>query len=86
MALGLFEIGAEMMPQRLRRDHPGLADHEVEARLGSWLRERQGSTETGATRNQASRPGFVRGVPAGGQCPSTGFLSPTISGAAVVVT
>jgi hypothetical protein len=27
------------MRQKLRRDHPDLADHEVEARLRSWLRE-----------------------------------------------
>ena len=39
MALDLFETGVEMMRQKLRRDHPDLADHEVEARLGSWLRE-----------------------------------------------
>lgn len=43
MALSLFETGVEMMRQKLRRDHPGLADHEVEARLGSWLRERPGA-------------------------------------------
>ena len=43
MALDLFETGVEMMRQKLRRDHPDLADHEVEARLGSWLRERPGA-------------------------------------------
>ena len=43
MALDLFEMGLEMMRQKLRRDHPDLADHEVEARLGSWLRERPGA-------------------------------------------
>jgi hypothetical protein len=43
MALGLFETGVEMMRQKIRRDHPALGDHEVEARLGSWLRERPGA-------------------------------------------
>ena len=43
LALDLFETGVEMMRQKLRRDHPDLADHEVEARLGAWLRERHGA-------------------------------------------
>jgi len=43
MALDLFETGLEMMRQKLRRDHPDLADPEVEARLGAWLRERPGA-------------------------------------------
>ena len=33
---------------------------------------------TGATGHRASRSGFVRAVPRGGQCPSTGFMSPTV--------
>lgn len=43
MALDLFETGVEMMRQKFRRDHPDLADQEVEARLGSWLRKRPGA-------------------------------------------
>jgi hypothetical protein len=33
MALELFETGVEMMREKLSRDHPGLADHEIAARL-----------------------------------------------------
>jgi Rv0078B-related antitoxin len=43
MALELFEPGVEMMRQKLRRNHPGLADHEIEARVRAWLRERPGA-------------------------------------------
>lgn len=43
IALELFEAGVEMMWQKLRRDHPGLADHEIEARVRAWLQERPGA-------------------------------------------
>ena len=43
MALGMFETGVEMMRQKLRRDHPDLADHEIEARVRAWLQERPGA-------------------------------------------
>ena len=56
MALDLFETGVEMMRQKLRRDHPGLADHEVEARLGSWLRERPGAEFGDAVGRPATWP------------------------------
>jgi hypothetical protein len=56
MALDLFETGVEMMRQNLRRDHPGLADHEIEARLGSWLRERPGAEFGDAVGRPATWP------------------------------
>ena len=56
MALDLFEMGLEMMRQKLRRDHPDLADHEVEARLGSWLRERPGAEFGDAVGRPAAWP------------------------------
>ena len=56
MALDLFEVGLEMMRQKLRRDHPDLADHEVEARLGSWLRERPGAEFGDAVGRPAAWP------------------------------
>ena len=43
MALEMFEPGVEMMRQKLRRDHPDLADHEIEARVRAWLQERPGA-------------------------------------------
>ena len=56
MALDLFETGVEMMRQKLRRDHPDLADHEVEARLGAWLRERPGAEFGDAAGRPATWP------------------------------
>jgi hypothetical protein len=56
MALDLFETGVEMMRQKLRRDHPDLADHEVEARLRSWLRERPGAEFGDAAGRPATWP------------------------------
>ena len=56
MALDLFEAGAEMMRQKIRRDHPDLADHEVEARLCSWLRERPGAEFGDAVGRRAAWP------------------------------
>ena len=43
VAMELFETGVEMMRQNLRRDHPDLSEHEVEARVKAWLRERPGA-------------------------------------------
>jgi len=43
MALGMFETGVEMMRQKLRRDHPDLPNHEIEARVRIWLQERPGA-------------------------------------------
>ena len=43
MALGMFETGVEMMRQKLRREHPDLTDHEIEARVRTWLQERPGA-------------------------------------------
>jgi hypothetical protein len=42
-AFDLFETGVEMRRQQLRRAHPGLADSEIEALVGAWLRERPGA-------------------------------------------
>ena len=56
MALEFFETGVAMMRQKIRRDHPDLADHEVEARLGSWLRERPGAEFGDAVGRRAAWP------------------------------
>ncbi len=56
MALDLFETGMEMMRRKLRRDHPDLADHEVEARLESWLQERPGAQFGDAAGRPATWP------------------------------
>ena len=56
MALEFFETGVEMMRQKLRRDHPDLPDQEIEARLGSWLRERPGAEFGDAVGRPAAWP------------------------------
>ncbi len=42
-ALDMFEVGVELMRQKLRREHPGLAEVEIEARIRAWLSERPGA-------------------------------------------
>ena len=57
IALAMFETGVEMMRQTLRRDHPDLADQEIEARLRAWLRERPGAEFGDAVGRHVHWPG-----------------------------
>ncbi len=41
--MDLFAAGEDMMRLKLRRDHPTLADSEVEKLLLEWLRQRPGA-------------------------------------------
>ncbi len=43
VALDLFELGIDMMRQKLRRDAPEATEDEIQARLATWLRERPGA-------------------------------------------
>jgi Rv0078B-related antitoxin len=43
LAFDLFQAGEEMMRQRLRREHPGLSELEIEVRLVEWLHTRPGA-------------------------------------------
>ena len=56
IALDLFETGVEMMRQKLRRDHPDLADHEIQARVRAWLQERPGAKFGDAVGRHVSWP------------------------------
>ncbi|MCB9760292.1 MAG: hypothetical protein H6739_10690 [Alphaproteobacteria bacterium] len=40
LALEMYEVGEEMMRQRLKREHPGQDAEAIEARLVRWLEER----------------------------------------------
>lgn len=40
MALEMYELGIELTRVRLRRDHPGWSDEQVEQALKHWLRNR----------------------------------------------
>ena len=55
-ALDLFEAGVEMVRQKLRRDHPDLAEREIAARVGTWLRERPGAEFGDAVGRRLSWP------------------------------
>lgn len=39
-ALELFEVGEQLVRSRLRRTHPDWEEHEVEAAVQRWLRDR----------------------------------------------
>ncbi len=43
IALDLFEFGADMMRQKLRRETPNATEAEVQTRLVSWLQDRPGA-------------------------------------------
>ncbi|MGV1010689.1 MAG: hypothetical protein ACOYBY_19235 [Dermatophilaceae bacterium] len=42
-ALEMFEVGHDMMRARLRREHPDWDDHQVDAAIRTWLRDRPGA-------------------------------------------
>jgi hypothetical protein len=55
-ALEMFGVGESMMRQRLRRDHPGASEAEIDEKLSKWLTERPGAEQgdaPGRTRNLA---------------------------------
>jgi hypothetical protein len=39
----LFDTGVKLMRQNLRRQHPELAEAEIDRLLGEWLRHRPGA-------------------------------------------
>lgn len=43
LALDLYEVGEAMVRQRVRRDHPGIDEAGVNARVRAWLRHRPGA-------------------------------------------
>lgn len=43
LAIELHEAGVLMYRARIAREHPGLADDEVDARVRAWLLERPGA-------------------------------------------
>ena len=56
MALEMFETGVEMTRQKLRREHPDLSEHEIEAQVRAWLQERPGAEFGDAVGRHASWP------------------------------
>lgn len=43
LALDMVEVGVQMTRARLRREHPGWTDDQVESALREWLRGRPGA-------------------------------------------
>ncbi|MGH3933962.1 MAG: hypothetical protein ACRDS1_03085 [Pseudonocardiaceae bacterium] len=43
IALELYEVGEQMLRQRLRRERPHATPDEIDAMVGSWLRHRPGA-------------------------------------------
>jgi hypothetical protein len=45
LALDLFGAGEAMMRQKVRREHPGASEAEIERRLELWRLERPGAEQ-----------------------------------------
>ena len=43
LCFDMFEFGAEMMRQKLRRDDPKATEDEIHARFTAWLHNRPGA-------------------------------------------
>ncbi len=42
-AFDLFDAAMEMLESRLRREHPGATDAQIDAWIGEWLAKRPGA-------------------------------------------
>jgi hypothetical protein len=42
LALEMADLGIHLYRQRMRREHPGAGDEEIEARVQGWLMRRAG--------------------------------------------
>lgn len=52
-AIGLAEVGYEMMRENLRRRHPDASDDEIHRLLTAWLHERPGAEHGDAVGRRA---------------------------------
>lgn len=43
LCFDMFELGTEMMRQKLRREHPDANEKEIRSRYVAWLHERPGA-------------------------------------------
>ncbi len=60
-ALELADLAERMVRARLRREHPGWSDDELDARVLEWLHERPGA-EHGDAEGVATKPPFRKRV------------------------
>jgi Rv0078B-related antitoxin len=45
LAVDMFEFGVAMQRQRLRREHPGADDSEIDDLVNAWLLDRPGAPD-----------------------------------------
>ncbi|MGH3909145.1 MAG: hypothetical protein ACRDTE_33955 [Pseudonocardiaceae bacterium] len=43
VALELYEVGENMLRQRLRRERPGASAQDIDAAIAAWLQRRSGA-------------------------------------------
>lgn len=48
LAFDLIDFAERMLRQRLRREHPGLSEEQIEARVDAWYCERPGARDVHA--------------------------------------
>lgn len=56
LCFDMFDFGAEMMRQKLHRDHPDAGEDEIRARFVAWLHERPGAEHGDGVGRRASWP------------------------------
>jgi hypothetical protein len=56
MTLALFELAEAQMRQRLRRQHAGASDEEIDAMVQAWLLHRPGAEHGDAVGRPISWP------------------------------
>lgn len=56
LCFDMFELGTDMMVQKLRRQHPEASDEELRSRYVAWLHERPGAENGDGQGKPASWP------------------------------
>ncbi|HEU4350009.1 MAG TPA: hypothetical protein VFR35_19705 [Actinoplanes sp.] len=55
LALDMYEVGEQMLRQRLRRERPGASTSEIDAEVSAWLLNRPGATNGDSTGRPSHR-------------------------------
>ncbi len=56
LCFDMFDFGADMMQQKLRREHPEAGEEEIRSRYVAWLHERPGAEDGDGEGRSASWP------------------------------
>ncbi len=57
LALDMYEVGEQMVRQRLRREYPDAGPQEIEAKVRSWRAHRPGAVDGDAVGRPSRRFG-----------------------------